>query len=109
MAWPFGKLRRRTSERTLYKWRRRSNNPNHPSPDFSALVDAVKAEANANRTEEQREDRGKAFREWFTITLLAATLFFLYRQVDEMVKVFEPIREQAEASKRLAEQAIKKS
>jgi hypothetical protein len=68
------------------RWKRRQ--PYRGSPiELSALIDAIKDEGRAYRKEEQREDRGKRFREWVTIGLITLT------------KVYEPIREQAEAAK----------
>jgi len=69
-----------------------------PSSDFSALIETVKAEGAANRREEQREDRGKKWREIITIMLLASTLTAVCWQVYEMMKVYEPIETQAKAS-----------
>lgn len=69
------------------------------SPDFKALIDAIRREGRAYRKEEQREDRGKKFREWVTIALIALTFAAVCYQVYEMIKVYEPIKEQAEAAK----------
>jgi hypothetical protein len=69
-----------------------------PSADFAALIDAITAEGRAYRKEEQREDRGKKFREWITIVLIALTFGAVSLQVHEMIKVYEPIREQAKAA-----------
>jgi len=107
----------RPSENTLdkkplsdrHKWYGRNKKPNRPSSDVTVLIDAIKAEGRAYRGEEQREDRGKSWREWITIFLLAITSSFLYWQIQEMIKVYNPIRVQAEASKKLSEQAIKQS
>jgi hypothetical protein len=69
-----------------------------PSADFAALIQTIRQEGAASRNEEKREDSGKEIREIITICLLIATLFGIYRQVDEMVKVYEPIKKQAEAA-----------
>jgi uncharacterized protein YecT (DUF1311 family) len=72
------------------------------SPDFKALVATIKREGRAYRKEEQREDRGKQFREWITIGLIAITFVAICYQVYEMIKVYEPIKEQAVASTKQA-------
>ncbi len=66
-------------------------------------------EGQANRREERREDRGKALREKITIALIAATLLAIGWQVREMVRVYGPISEQAEASRTSAQAATKQS
>lgn len=68
---------------------------NGPFADITALIHAVQAEGRANRREEVREDRGKKCREWITILLIGATLYAVWRQVGEMIKVYDPIAEQA--------------
>jgi hypothetical protein len=73
--------------------------PNRPSADFAALIHAIKREGIAYRKEEQREDRGKKFREWTTIGLIFATFIAVCWQVHEMVKVYGPISEQAQAAR----------
>jgi hypothetical protein len=80
-----------------------------PSVDFAALIDAITAEGRAYRAEEQREDKGKTFREWITVVLLGATMVAIFWQVYEMVHVYGPIRDQAEASKIAADAATKQS
>ena len=70
-----------------------------PSTDFAALIDAIANEGSANRAEEKREDGGKQFRDWVTILLLIATTGGVYWQVAEMIKVYEPIKKQADAMK----------
>jgi hypothetical protein len=77
------------------------------SPDFAALINAIRNEAKANRREEQREDRGKALREKITIGLIAATLTAVAWQVREMIKVYEPVKEQADAAKKQADISAK--
>jgi hypothetical protein len=76
-----------------------------PSADFVALINAIKDEGIAYRKEEQREDRGKRRREWITIILIAFTFAAICWQVHEMVKVYEPIRQQAEAAQKSADAA----
>ena len=70
--------------------------------DFSALIDAIRAEGRAYRNEEQQEDKGKRFREWITICLLGATLLAIVLQVREMQRAYGPIRDQAKASAQAA-------
>jgi hypothetical protein len=70
--------------------------------DFAALINTIAAQGHANREEERREDRGKEFREFTTIILLAATVVGIFRQIDEMQRVYRPISDQAAAT---AEQA----
>jgi hypothetical protein len=76
----------------------RDNKPNSPSSDFAALINAIKIEGAAYRREEQREDRGKKFREWITIGLLCATVIAIGWQVYEMIHVYGPIHDQAVAA-----------
>lgn len=73
--------------------------PKAVSPDFAALIDTMRSEGRAYRREEQREDRGKNIREWFTIALISMTFVAICYQVHEMIKVYEPIKEQADAAK----------
>ncbi len=77
------------------------------SADFAALIDAIKKEGVAYRKEEQREDRGKTFREWVTIILIACTFGAVCWQVHEMIKVYGPIKLQADAAKLQADAAQK--
>lgn len=72
--------------------------PDGPSADFAALIHAIKTEGRAYRSEEKREDRGKKFREWVTIALIACTLAAVCWQVYEMIKVYGPIKSQADAA-----------
>ena len=76
------------------------------SREFRALIDAIKAEGLAGRREEEREDRGKSRRERITIWLLVFNLAALCWQVREMIKVYEPIREQAQAQQQAAHAAF---
>jgi hypothetical protein len=80
-----------------------ANNPFETTPDFEALITTIRQEGRAYRKEEQREDRGKQFREWITIVLIGLTFAAVCYQVFEMIKVYEPIREQAEAAKQSAD------
>ena len=79
------------------------------SANFAALIEIIRVEGRAYRREEQREDRGKKIREWITIGLLACTLSAVGWQVREMIKVYDPISKQAEASKEAADAATKQS
>jgi hypothetical protein len=79
------------------------------SANFTSLIDAIRSEAAAERAEEQREDRGKRLREWVTIFLVVATLMAVSWQVHEMIKVYQPIKDQADAAVRSAEAAMKQS
>lgn len=84
---------------------RHKSNPHSPSPDFAALIDAIKNEGIAYRNEEQTEDSGKSFREWITIFLLFVTVVAIGWQVNEMIKVYKPIKDQADAAGRAADYA----
>jgi hypothetical protein len=78
------------------------DDPRGPSADFAALIHAIKREGAAYRKEEQSEDRGKKFRDWVTIGLIACTFGAVCWQVHEMIKVYEPIRLQAVAAQEAA-------
>jgi hypothetical protein len=78
---------------------RRDHEPNGPSADFAALIHTIAREGAANRAEGNAEDKGKKFRDWITILLLIATTGGVYWQIHEMIKVYEPIAEQAQAAK----------
>lgn len=80
----------------------KKDNPSSPPADFTALVDAIKTEGAAYRKEERREDRGKRFREWITISLIGLTFVAVCLQVYEMIKVFTPVQVQAVASEKAA-------
>jgi hypothetical protein len=71
----------------------------HRANGIGRLIKTIESEGRAYRKEEQDEDRGKKRREWVTIALIALTFIAVCYQVYEMIKVYEPIREQAEASK----------
>ena len=73
-------------------------------PDFSDLIEVIKEEGRAYRKEEQREDRGKQFREWITIGLIFVTFVAVCYQVHEMIKVYDPIQEQAIAANESAKE-----
>jgi hypothetical protein len=77
------------------------NQPREAAPKFEAK--AVSADFAALISEEQREDREKKIREWITIALIAMTFVAVCYQVREMIKVYEPIKEQAEATKQAAD------
>jgi hypothetical protein len=51
---------------------------------------------------EAREDRWQNFREWATVALLVCTTVGVFWQVHEMIKVYGPIRDQAEANQQSA-------
>jgi hypothetical protein len=68
------------------------------SRDFMALINAISAQAKANRAEERREDKDKRSREIITIALIGITGAAIISQVIEMRRVYEPIRQQAETS-----------
>jgi hypothetical protein len=70
------------------------------SADFTALINAITKEGGAGRDEEKREDDEKKLREWITIGLIALTLGVLGWQVGEMVKVYDPVKAQADAAER---------
>jgi hypothetical protein len=73
-----------------------------PTADFSALTNAINAQGRANRIEERREDIRRQFIDITTIILLSLTAAAIFRQLNEMVKVYGPIKEQAEAAKAAA-------
>ena len=75
--------------------------------DLSALIDTLRAEGKAYRNEEQREDRGKKFRDWLTIVVLVITAIAIWWQVREMVRTYKPIEDQAAASQKAAEASAK--
>jgi Na+-transporting methylmalonyl-CoA/oxaloacetate decarboxylase gamma subunit len=82
----------------------------------AAVVRAIATEGHVTRVEAARQDRGKALREWITvfllglaIVLLALLMVGLYWQVREMIAVYGPIRDQAEAAKKSAEAATRLS
>src|ERR1700680_3177278 len=77
----------------------------HRSDGIDRLIKTIESEGRAYRKEEQDEDRGKKRREWITIVLIALTFIAVCYQVYEMIKVYEPIREQAEASRIAADAA----
>lgn len=87
--------RRQQVAREDQRERAEQNNPHRPSPDFSALIHTIRAEGRAARAEERREDNAKIVRDWLTIVLLALTFGAIVKQVIEMVKVYDPISEQA--------------
>jgi hypothetical protein len=67
------------------------DNGGGPSANFSALINAIRNEAEANRNEERREDRGKTFREYLTLLLVFVTAgaviyqaYIFSGQLDEM-------------------------
>jgi hypothetical protein len=97
------KPKRHGEKRELQKYKERQ-----PSSDFATLIDAIKSEGRAHRKEEQREDQGKKLREWITIIVIGLTFIAICYQVHEMIKVYEPIKAQAEAAK-IAADATKRA
>jgi hypothetical protein len=91
----------------------KSTDPEHA---VAAVVEAIAREGDATRVEAARRDRRKALREWITVFLLVLaiiplglTMVGLYWQVHEMIAVYGPIRDQAEAAKKTAEAATRLS
>ena len=87
--------------------------PYRASPDFSALIDTIRAEGRAYRAEEKSEDIWGKVLEIITIVVLAATLgalvatyYAIRDQVREMAKVYTPIETQANATKDMAEASV---
>jgi hypothetical protein len=77
-------------------------NQRGPSTDFTALIDAIRREAQTNREEESREDRGRHFREYLTLIFVVATAIGVFYQasifsgqLEEMRKAYGPIESQA--------------
>jgi hypothetical protein len=77
-----------------------------PSSDIRTLIDAQSRQSEADREERRRQDRRKSFREWATIILLflafGATVIqaiIFHGQLDEMRKVYGPIKDSADAAK----------
>jgi hypothetical protein len=88
------------------------HNKDGPSADIAALIDAQSRQADADRKERYREDRGRSFREWATIVLLflafGATVvqaIIFHGQLDEMRKVYGPVKDSADAAKNSADTA----
>jgi hypothetical protein len=78
-----------------------------PSNDFSALIYTIREQGEAYRKEEKNEEREKRIRDWVTICILAFTLIALTatycaisEQVSEMKKVYSPIKDATDATKR---------
>jgi Na+-transporting methylmalonyl-CoA/oxaloacetate decarboxylase gamma subunit len=87
-----------------------------PERAVAAVVGAIAREGQATRLEAALQNRGKALREWITvfvlglaIILLGLAMVGLYWQVREMIAVYGPIRDQAEAAKKTAEAATRLS
>lgn len=80
------------------EWPCGDDEPHSPSADFAALINAIARQGAANRSEEKREDNGKKLRDWITIALLIATTGGIYWQIHEMIKVYGPIKRQADAA-----------
>ena len=83
-----------------------------PSADITALINAQTRQADADRNERRRTDHGRSCREWATIVLLffafAATVvqaIIFHGQLDEMRKVYGPVKDSADAAKKAADVA----
>jgi hypothetical protein len=93
------------------EWRESDHNDQRgPSTDFTALINAIRREAQANREQERREDRGKCFREYLTLIFVMATAAGVFYQawifngqLDEMRRTYGPIESQATAATQSAE------
>lgn len=67
---------------------------------FQAAISRLTfATKNSSQTLIEKESPGKALREWATLLLLIATTVGVYWQVHEMIKVYLPIQEQADATR----------
>lgn len=62
---------------------------------IATLTNAVAAEREADRTQQNRRERGREIREWVTLILLIITAGFVFGQWREMQRVYAPIAEQA--------------
>jgi hypothetical protein len=78
--------------------------PNSQPPDLAALIDAITTEGRIYRAE-KREDCGSSVREWITIGVITSSLIAVWWQVHEMIKVYEPIKDSADAAKTSADAA----
>jgi hypothetical protein len=67
--------------------------------DFAALIETIKAEGKASRAEKSKECGTAQFPEYVSIGIIAVTMLAIVMQVREMVKVYDPIRDQAETAK----------
>ena len=76
---------------------------NRPSSDVAALIHAIRDEGRATRKEENSEDRRKQLLDIVTIILVSLTLIAVFMQVHEMVKVYDPIKTQADAARSQAD------
>lgn len=85
--------------------RKTADNDPNISADFRILIDAIRNQGAATRQEYRREDRRKSRREWITIGLIAATLGAVILQVREMIRVYGPVKEQADAANKSADAA----
>jgi len=93
-----------------------NDNQRNPSSDFSALIDAISKEAQANRDEERREDRGKRFREYLTLFFVVVTAggilyqaYIFSGQLDEMKGASVQTNKLVGANAALAEAAAKQA
>ena len=91
------------------KWDGRNKKGNGPSADVLKLIQTIRAQGRAYRNENHSQERKKCLRDWITIVVLAFTCAAVVYQVIEMKIVYTPIKEQADASKDLAAQALAQS
>ena len=68
------------------------------SADAAALVDAITGQERTNRAQEKGEDDARRRRELITILIIAITAVAIILQVNEMKRVYGPIRDQAGAA-----------
>jgi hypothetical protein len=87
----------------------REDDPHRPSPDFAALINAIRYEGSFNRDTERRWDKGRRFRECanifilvVTAAILAWTCWAIVQQVGEMRKVYPQIATQTNISQQTA-------
>jgi hypothetical protein len=80
-----------------------------PERAVSAVVQAIAIQGEAARVGAARQDRRKAIREWIIVVLLGLTIIFLgllmggmFWQIQEMIALYGPIRDQSEAAKKTA-------
>jgi hypothetical protein len=87
-------------KRPVRSAKRGPTNQREPIADaLSALENTIATERDADRKQQERGERGKAFREWATILLLSITAGFVLGQWSEMRRVYAPIADQAQAAR----------
>jgi hypothetical protein len=86
------------------------------SPDFAALVETIAREGRLNRREEDREDRGKRFRDYLTLIFVIATTggvfyqaYIFSGQLSEMKSSGEQTAKLIDANAALAISATKQA